>query len=87
MRFFFEMSVLRHQVLREYKKVFRAAMLATPGDLKSTKILHEQARIEFKKNMDETDTEQIIKYVQAAKELVRFRVYSSKISKNFQKKS
>jgi len=63
------MSLLRHQVLTEYKKIFRAIIKATPGDLHGTRTLHEQSRVKFRENRAETDTVEIEKHIQLAKDV------------------
>ena len=60
------MSILRHQVLAQYRSVYRAINRATSGDPHSTNTLHEQQRAEFRKNLLETDEEEIKKHIKFA---------------------
>merc|ERR1712226_1551456 len=62
-----EMQSVRHQVLREYRKIYRAIKRATPDDLHATLTLQGNSRDEFRKNASLTDSAEIEKQIHSPK--------------------
>merc|ERR1712226_530090 len=79
-----EMQSVRHQVLREYRKIYRAIKRATPDDLHATLTLQGNSRDEFRKNASLTDSAEIEKQIQLAKDVAQFVEYEpNKYKSNF----